>query len=148
MGKLTVTDGENVTPAELRLLKVLQNPDNFGKTHTEKAKLADVSRTYYYEMIRKPRFMEVMKNTVNDLLCDELFPIIDSLKKKAKEGSYNHQKLYFEMIGLYSQKKDINVNVNNGIEKHLKEHQEYKEYMASMGEVVEDIEYFVNDEDD
>jgi len=148
MGKLTVTDSERATtPAELRLLKVLQNPDNFGKNPTDKAKLADISRTYYYEMIKKPHFQELMKRTSTELLVDDLFPITEALKKKAKEGSYNHIKLYFDMLGISPSKK-IDVTVHQGIEKHLKEWQEYQEYMKSMGEEVTDIdvEYSIEEE--
>ena len=51
------------------------------------------------------------------------------------------------MLGISPSKK-IDVTVHQGIEKHLKEWQEYQEYMKSMGEEVTDIdvEYSIEEE--
>ena len=134
----------------LRILKVLQNPDNYGKSTVEKAKLAQVSRTYLYEVQERPEFQQLMTKTSLDMIREEIFPIIKAVVKKAKEGSYNHAKMCIDMAmpGVLASNKNINVTVHQGIEKHLKEWQEYQEYMKSMGEEVTDIDVEYSIEDD
>ena len=54
---ITKLNGYNLTAAEQRLLEVLVNPANVGLSVTEKCKLANISRTTYYDLMQKPEFL-------------------------------------------------------------------------------------------
>ena len=146
MGKLIKSNGEYTpTPAEARLLKVMSNSENYGKTVTDICKLADISRVTYYELLKKQEFIEYKKTISINMLHESLFPIMSALAREAKKGSHNHIKLALEMVGVYTPKGKIDISVNQGIEEHIKQLQEYNQYMKEMGEVVEDVEYEVSD---
>jgi hypothetical protein len=109
---LTKINEYEPTTAEKKLLEVLLNPENAGKSITEKCKIADISRTHYYDIMHKPEFLELCNVTAIDLIKGELMPLMAAAIKEAKNGSFQHFKILMEMHGLYREKSDINVNAD------------------------------------
>ena len=93
------------TPAEERLLLVLANPENIGKTVTDLCNLAEISRKHYYEMFKKPDFVACQEKFAKDLIKQAVNPIITACIKEAKNGSFQHAKLLMEMGQMYTPKQ-------------------------------------------
>lgn len=102
------------TPAEERLLSVLANPDNVGKTVTEICNLAEISRKHYYQCFKKPEFCELNKQTGLDLIKQAIQPVINACVKEAKAGSFHHAKLLMEMGSLYVPKQQQEISGKDG----------------------------------
>jgi len=110
-GTLTENNIYNPTPAELKLLEVLLMPDNAKLNVTEKCDLAGISRTTYYELMKKPEFMRLCKDTALDLVKSEIMSLMQIGIKEAKDGSFQHWKILLEMIGLHTDRQDVQVNM-------------------------------------
>ena len=54
-----------------------------------------------------PGFYAEVNRLVDEHLGDDYSEVTDALKREARKGSYQHQKMYFEMIGKYVQKAEI-----------------------------------------
>jgi hypothetical protein len=108
---VTKLDIYQPTPAELKLMEVLLNPEHRMKSVTDICKIADVSRQHYYNIIKKPEFTELCKQTATELIKAEILPLIYAGIKEAKRGSFQHWKVLLEMAGLYSEKQNMQVNV-------------------------------------
>jgi len=93
------------TAAERKLLEVLANPDYINASVTDICNAAGINRTTYYKAFKKKEFVAYQEKFTKDLLKQGLLPVIRSLEKEARKGSYQHQKLYLEMAGMYTEKK-------------------------------------------
>lgn len=56
------------TPAEKKLLEVLLNAENVGKSVQELCNLAGVSRNKYYDAMKKQEFVDLVNKTTMDLI--------------------------------------------------------------------------------
>jgi predicted DNA-binding transcriptional regulator AlpA len=110
-GVLTDVGKYYPTPAEIKLLEVLLLPDNAKLNVTEKCNLAGISRTLYYELMKKPEFMRLCKDTALDLVKSEIMSLMQIGIKEAKDGSFQHWKILLEMIGMHTDKQDLQVNM-------------------------------------
>lgn len=116
---LTTVDEYTITPAMARLLEVLLNPDNVGKSITDKCELANISREYYYQMQRKPDFQQLINKSCLDMIKTKVGDILAaSLKSACNDGYKGHadRKMLLSMTGLY---KDEPTIVNNNIQNIL-----------------------------
>ena len=98
------------TAAERRLLEVLINPENRNKTVTDICQLADISRTTYYEVFDKPEFLALKRYWEKKLISSKTTAIIHAFQREAMRGSFQHGKILLEIDGLYTEKKEIEVN--------------------------------------
>jgi hypothetical protein len=100
---------------EERLLQALANPENYGITTEELCRRAGVARSSFYNIIKRPRFLKEYK-TLRTRLIALVFPNIHSIARKCVEqalkGSFRHQKLVFEMVGLLKPKIGIDFGLN------------------------------------
>jgi predicted DNA-binding protein (UPF0251 family) len=110
-GVMTDANKYYPTPAEIKLLEVLLLPDNAKLNVTEKCNQAGISRTTYYELMKKPEFMQLCKDTALDLVKSEIMSLMQIGIEEAKGGSFQHWKILLEMIGMHTDKQDHNVNV-------------------------------------
>lgn len=108
-------DGYKPTPAEERLLEVLLDPANLGKTVTEKCRLAGVSRDIYYKAMQKPGFCALLNKTALMLIRDKVADVLNATYKFAMQPK-NHQdrKLLLELFDMYANKTKVEVSGENG----------------------------------
>jgi hypothetical protein len=68
------------------------------------AKQIGVHESTLSDWKRLPGFEDAVKELIMVRFGDVLHDVAYSFKAEAKKGSFNHQKMYFEMMGLYVQK--------------------------------------------
>jgi hypothetical protein len=95
------------TPAEMKLLKVLLEPESLEMTVTDICKQAGVSRDVYYTAFNKPEFVKYQREVAQTLLAQALLPTIHAFQKEAKKGSFSHGKVMLEMHDLYTEKQEV-----------------------------------------
>lgn len=100
------------TEAEKKVLYVAINPDYFGMSIVDKCKVADVTRTTWYNCINKKEFVELMNKMIIDTLKSNIGDIVQATIKFGKTSSKNSadRKMLLTMAGLYTDKLDANVN--------------------------------------
>jgi len=145
--KSLVIQGEyEPTPAELRLLVVLEDLNNLGKSKTEISKLADISRNHYHRLMKKPEFTNLLNNSAIAKMRSRLAKVNESFIEKAEQGSFAHQKLLYEIVELYTPKQKIDIGITTTLESKKEKYEEYKKHMESMGKPVENIEFTVEED--
>lgn len=110
-----MTKNDNYTPtvAEKKLLEVLINPENLGKSVTELCNLADVSRNKYYDAMKKTSFQELVKHTTMELIKGKIGDVVNATYLYALgERGHQDRKMLLTMAGLYAEKTDATVNAN------------------------------------
>ena len=65
---MTENDKYKPTPAEKKLLEVLLNAENVGKSVQELCNLAGVSRNKYYDAMKKQEFVDLVNKTTMELI--------------------------------------------------------------------------------
>lgn len=103
----------NPTPSEEKLLEVLLNPRNRMKSITDICKIAEISRTTYYEAFSKPEFVEHYNKRAVELVKQQVAPVINAFVAEAKRGSFQHGKVLLEMGGVYTEKQQIEATNTN-----------------------------------
>lgn len=100
------------TEAEKKVLEVAINPDYFGVSIVDKCKVADVTRTTWYNCMNKKEFVELMNRLIIDTLKSNIGEIVQATMKFGKTNAKNSadRKVLLTMAGLYSDKLDANVN--------------------------------------
>lgn len=99
------------TAAELRLLEVLANPTFAGASVTAKCKAAGCTTPVYYAALKKPGFVEMIKDTAYDLVKSHLTDIVNATYNFAMKNPQNQQdrKMLLEMGKMLNEKFDGNV---------------------------------------
>ncbi len=57
-----------------------------------------------------PGFYDEVNKLVDEHFADDYAPIVESFKREARNGSYQHQKTYFEMLGKYLPKQQVELS--------------------------------------
>lgn len=70
-----------------------------------------------------PGFMDEVKSLITASLGDVYHDVMHSFKAEAKKGSYQHQKTYFEMLGVYTPKSEVKgtLEVSGGVTVYMPE---------------------------
>ncbi len=68
-----------------------------------------------------PGFYAEVNKLVDEHLADDYAPIMESFKREARNGSYQHQKTYFEMLGKYMPKQQV--EVTGGVNVYMPDNQ-------------------------
>lgn len=92
------------TKAEEKLLEVLVNPENKDKTVSEICALANIGRRTYYDIFKKTEFVNYYQQLSFELVKQAVMPVINSVAKEAKAGSFQHSKMILEMAQMYTEK--------------------------------------------
>ena len=93
------------TTAEKKLLEVLINPENAGKTVTDICNLANVSRRKYYEAMGKEEFSNLVNETTMDLVTAKAGSVLNAAYKYAmKEKGFQDRKMILTIAGIYVDK--------------------------------------------
>lgn len=104
------------TAKEQAILDTLIDPENRMKSVTQICKLAKCTRPVYYAAFRKPEFVELYKEQSMDLLKQSIGPVINTFIRETQRGSFPHGKVILEMLGLYTERADINVSGEVGVD--------------------------------
>lgn len=54
-----------------------------------------------------PGFMAEVHKLITASLGDDYYDVMYSFKQEARKGSYQHQRMYFEMMGAYVEKHEV-----------------------------------------
>ena len=82
----------------------------YERTPPRAGLLADqmgINESTLYRWKKIPGFMDAVMVRARELLVEDMPDIYASFKDEAKKGSFQHQKLAFEMTGEYSPKQEI-----------------------------------------
>ena len=79
------------TPSELRV----------PLTETALAEELKVNPATLWKWKQKPGFKEQVQRLITESLGDDYHDVMHAFKAEAKKGSYQHQKMYMEMLGVY-----------------------------------------------
>ena len=145
--KLVEVNEYKPTPAELRLLEVMINPEFAGKTVTDKCKAAECTTPVYYAALKKPGFMALVRESAIDLVKDKLVDVVNATVKFAVSTAQNHQdrRILLEMAGLYREKTDLNINPDEPLKAMIATMsdsdilQKIKEFAKEHPEIMEDL---------
>jgi hypothetical protein len=89
--------------AERRLLALLVDPKNLGRTATELADAAGIHRATYYRLLRNPEFSrkrnEVLLQAIRDV-SPALKALVNTAAIEGKEGAAD-RRLLLEVAGIY-----------------------------------------------
>lgn len=111
---LTEANEYKPTTAEVKLLDVLSDPTHYRKSITEKCEIAGISRVTYYEVMKKPDFVNLIPMTALQLVKSRATDLINASYDAALKGSFADRELLLEMAGLKVDKKaETQVQVNN-----------------------------------
>jgi hypothetical protein len=97
------------TEKERIILELLLTPENRTKSITDICRLANCSRTIYYDAMAKPEFKALYENKTKDLIKQSIGPVVNTFVREALRGSFQHGKVILEMAGLYSEKSTLEV---------------------------------------
>jgi hypothetical protein len=98
-----------LTEKEKALLEVLLNPEYRTKSITDVCKIANCTRSTYYEAFSKPGFKAIYEERTKELIKQSIGPVVNSFVREAIRGSFQHGKVILEMAGLYSEKSTLEV---------------------------------------
>lgn len=109
---MTKNDKYKPTTAEKKLLEVLLNPENIGKSVTELCTLAKISRNKYYDAMRNGNFVRLVNDTTLDLIKGKIHNVLNATYTHALNvKGHQDRKLLLTMAGLYSDKVDVKADV-------------------------------------
>lgn len=112
----TDIDKYKPTPAEEKILEVCLNPNNIGKTVTEKMSIAGVCRETWYKAFRKPGFVNLINETAVDLVKEKVADILAASVEAATKGGvrgYQDRRMLLEMFGLVVKESDGKIVIVN-----------------------------------
>lgn len=102
------------TTAELKLLKVLENPKFSTASITDICREAGIGRKKYYEAMKKPAFCEFIKETALDMVKKDLYPLWQAAINHAKAGNYQYWKAIMDATGQYQEKQKHEFSGSDG----------------------------------
>jgi len=112
---VTKVDEYRPTAKEKRLVEAMSDPKNRNLNITELCKVAGISREAYYQMMRKPAFVEYYKRIQYEVVKSSIAKVLQSTIKFAIENPKCHQdrKMLLEMSGMYTPKQEVDTNIGN-----------------------------------
>jgi len=91
------------TARQQKFIEWLSTPnyERYPQTHEELADELGITSRTLRRWKSKPELQEAVRQRIRELLGDDLPDIYGALRKKAKEGNFQHIKLAMEMTGEY-----------------------------------------------
>ena len=75
------------------------------------AKELGVTEVSVSRWTKLPGFMDEVRQLITDSLGDVYHDVMGALKKRAKTGNFQHLKMYMEMMGVYTPKSILELDV-------------------------------------
>ncbi|NLU27090.1 MAG: hypothetical protein GXX00_08105 [Hungateiclostridium thermocellum] len=109
----TKRDGYALTDNGKKLLEVLINPEHYGKSVTEKCRIAGISRDSYYRLMKEPGFVYILNEASIDLIRSHVNDILQAtLKFSLKDPKcHSDRKMLLQKCGI--------IEDNNGLEGNI-----------------------------
>lgn len=103
---------QELTAKQLGVLEVMLNPEYRGKSIEEKAQLAGCSKSMYDKTSRRPDLIAIQADVAKEMLKADIAPLLQATMNYAINNVTAHQdrRMLLELMGIYKQEKDINVN--------------------------------------
>lgn len=101
-------DATQWTRNQRRFIEWVATPDEL-KEHRKVADFAasiGLERTTLWRWRKLPGFNEAVQQHAMQYLGDALPEVLASFKDMARRGNFQHQKTYFEMLGIYTPPKE------------------------------------------
>lgn len=102
-------NGTNWSATQRKYIEWLSTPIDARQPlkHSMLAQELKVGERSLYRWRTLPGFYAEVNKLVDEHLADDYSEIMDSFKREARRGSFQHQKTYFEMLGKYTPKQEI-----------------------------------------
>lgn len=81
--------------------------DRWPLTQDAFAKENKVGTVTLWRWQKIPGFMDEVRRLITASLGDVYHDVMHSFKQEATKGSYQHQRTYFEMLGVYTPRQEI-----------------------------------------
>lgn len=108
---MTENDKYTPTPAEKKLLEVLLNAENVGKSVQELCNLAGVSRNKYYDAMKKQEFVDLVNKTTMALIKGKAANILNAAYNFAlTEKGHQDRKMLLTIAGIYTDKQETEIS--------------------------------------
>jgi hypothetical protein len=78
----------------------------------EICKKAGISKQSYYNITRSPEFQRKFKHLLAGNITSGVYQALNSCIRMAIKGSFLHQKLLFEMAGLYRYRASVDIGLD------------------------------------
>jgi hypothetical protein len=113
----------NWTIKQRKFMDWLSLPSDERLPTTEKSFAEDigVSVMTLWRWKQLPGFYAEVNKLVDEHFGDDYAPIVEAFKREARNGSYQHQKTYFEMLGKYMPKQQV--EVTGGVNVYMPDNQ-------------------------
>ena len=98
---------------QIEIVELLINPDD-KRSKLDKMAAADVRKSTFYDWMKDERFVDYMNTQIEKYTDGELSEVWKALIRKCKQGDISAIKLFFEMKGMYSERKKLEVAGANG----------------------------------
>ena len=110
----TKLSGFTLTATEEKIVAVLLNPDNLGKSITEICQMVDCSRNTYYDMVKKDGFNDYLNRLTMDLLKSKVNDVINATYKYATTNAKctKDREMILKMAKVFKEEQDINIKTN------------------------------------
>ena len=108
---MTENDKYTPTPAEKKLLEVLLNAENVGKSVQELCNLAGVSRNKYYDAMKKQEFVDLVNKTTMALIKGKAANVLNAAYNFAlTEKGHQDRKMLLTIAGIYTDKQETEIS--------------------------------------
>lgn len=91
---------------QIKLVELLINPED-RRTKTEKMEEAGIPRTTFYRMLKDKNFKAYLREQLDTMTDGELPDVWKAHMLKCKRGDMTAIKLYYEIKGIYVERKEI-----------------------------------------
>ena len=91
---------------QLEVAEMLADP-SVEMTKKQICEEADVSRTAFYEWLKKKEFVDYVASLIDKYTDSELSTVWKALIRKCEQGDVSAIKLFFELKGKYKQSVDL-----------------------------------------
>lgn len=105
-----------LTPAELKVIKGMLDPEIQSMNESEKCKAIGVCRKTYYTALKNPIIIEILNEQALSMIRADAMSLIRASIKFAKEKSsaFQDRKMLYQMLGYIGDDRNIvNVNVDD-----------------------------------
>jgi hypothetical protein len=91
------------TASQRRFINWVALPKEYRdhRTEVDYAKAAGVNRATLWKWKKLPGFWAEVQEATQQYLADTVPEGLEALKEMVRRGSFQHQKMYFEMLGMY-----------------------------------------------
>lgn len=110
----TILEDYRPTTAEEKLIVEIANPENLGKSITEIARKAGVTRQVYYLAVSKPGFQRAVDRLCAIVLKEKVKDVYHALSVSASKpnpANFQDRKLFLELAGKYLPQLQLNAGV-------------------------------------